>query len=110
MAMAARLVAQLADIDLKDGDPCCRKRREAGLGQRLNECLARRVVVQDPQLRRRVCQWMRQAGEAHMLTLAAALRICRPCTSDAPPRIADATCTASLICSRFEPFSRQACV
>ena len=30
-----------------------------------------------------------------------------PCTRDAPPRIAEATWTASVICSRSDPFSRQ---
>ena len=34
-------------------------------------------------------------------------RIWTPWTSDAPPRMAAATCTASVICSRSAPFSRR---
>ena len=46
----------------------------------------------------------------YMLSFSDTLRICTPCTSEEPPRIAAATCTASVICSRLEPFSKQACV
>ena len=50
------------------------------------------------------------ATDRYMLILEAMLRICKPCTSADPPLIAEATCTASVICSRLEPCSRQPCV
>ena len=43
-------------------------------------------------------------------TLSATLRICTPWTRLAPPRIAHATCTASVICSRSDPFCSAAWV
>ena len=44
-------------------------------------------------------------GHRHMLRPSARFLIWSPCTSDAPPRIAAATCTASVICSTSAPFS-----
>ena len=43
-----------------------------------------------------------------MECFSAIFRICTPCTREAPPRIAAATWTASVISPRLEPFSRQA--
>ena len=43
-------------------------------------------------------------------TLSATLRIWTPWTRLAPPRIAQATCTASVICSRSDPFCKAAWV
>ena len=48
------------------------------------------------------------AGPPYIDSLSIWFRICTPCTSDAPPRIAAATCTASVICSGVEPFSSDA--
>ena len=45
---------------------------------------------------------------AYMESFSAIFRICTPCTRDAPPRIAAATWTASVISARFDPFSRHA--
>lgn len=45
---------------------------------------------------------------SHMESLAAIFRICMPWIREAPPLMAQATWTASVISSRFEPFSRQA--
>ena len=45
---------------------------------------------------------------AYMESFSAIFRICTPCTRDAPPRIAAATWTASVISARFDPFSRDA--
>ena len=45
---------------------------------------------------------------AYMESFSAIFRICTPCTREAPPRIAAATWTASVISPRFDPFSRQA--
>ncbi len=47
---------------------------------------------------------------AYIPTLSATLRICTPWTRLAPPRIAQATCTASVICSRSDPFCSAAWV
>ena len=41
-------------------------------------------------------------------SLSVTLRICTPWTNDAPPRMAHATWTASVISSVLDPFSRQA--
>ena len=47
---------------------------------------------------------------AHIDSLSAALRIWTPCAREAPPRMAQATWTASVISSMFDPFSKEACV
>ncbi len=44
----------------------------------------------------------------YMESVSAIFRICTPCTREAPPRIAEATWTASVISPRLEPFSRDA--
>jgi len=44
----------------------------------------------------------------HIDSFSATFRIWTPCTSEAPPRMAQATWTASVISSMFDPFSRQA--
>ena len=44
----------------------------------------------------------------YMESFSAIFRICTPCTSEAPPRIAAATWTASVISARFDPFSSDA--
>jgi hypothetical protein len=41
-------------------------------------------------------------------SLSVTLRICTPWTKEAPPRMAQATWTASVISSVLDPFSRQA--
>jgi hypothetical protein len=41
---------------------------------------------------------------------SATFRICTPWTSEAPPRMAQATWTASVISSTLDPFSKDACV
>ena len=50
------------------------------------------------------------ASARYIDSLSATLRIWTPCTSDAPPRMAQATWTASVISSMLDPFSREACV
>ena len=45
---------------------------------------------------------------AYMESFSAIFRICTPCTREAPPRIAAATWTASVISARFDPFSSDA--
>ena len=46
----------------------------------------------------------------HIDSLSATLRIWMPCASEEPPLMAQATWTASVISSMFDPFSREACV
>ena len=77
MAVNAGEIAELADIDLKHANTAGPQRSQAGIGESLLEGL-------------------------HMLTFAAQFRICNPCTSDAPPRMAEATCSASVIWSSQE--------
>jgi len=50
------------------------------------------------------------ASFSHMESFSVTFRICTPCTSEAPPRMAQETCTASVISSTFDPFSRHAWV
>ena len=45
---------------------------------------------------------------SYMESFSAIFRICTPCTREAPPRIAAATWTASVISARFDPFSSDA--
>jgi len=85
VTVLASLITELAHINLENANTAGSQGSEPRIGESLLE-------------------WL------HMLTLAAQFRICNPCTSDAPPRIAEATCSASVICSMFDPFSRQDCV
>jgi hypothetical protein len=124
VAVMAGLVAPLAEVDLQDVDAGRAQRPEAAGGQRLLERARDRQLGQaralrggggqrrHPLLHRR--QHARGArgrrrrrrahGPAHIPSRCTWLRICTPCTSDAPPRIAAATCSASVISSRLLPW------
>ena len=58
----------------------------------------------------RILRLFRPSPLPYIDSFSVTFRICTPCTSDAPPRIAQATWTASVISSVFDPFSRQAMV
>ncbi len=50
------------------------------------------------------------ASARYIDSLSATLRIWMPCAREEPPLMAQATWTASVISSMFDPFSREACV
>src|SRR4029079_4135859 len=87
--------AKLAACALEDEEGLGPERRPAVLRQRR---VKRGAAGQHRQLRRGI--------DGHIPTFSACSFICIPCTSDAPPRMAQATCTASVICSRSAPFCR----
>ncbi len=119
VAMLAGLVAELPHVHLEDLD----LRRSQGikprLGQGILELERHGQTLEDPALvhgRRQRVPSRREGREpcdrrwsqrAHIEIFLAWFRICTPWTSEAPPRIAAETCTASVICSRSAPFSRQ---
>lgn len=131
VAVRAGLVADLADIELQDLDAAGDERLRAGVPDVLVEAPAERIDQRDalqvpallgrrgqrraaPQQRR----LQRDHGQArrggavgvHIPISAALLRICTPWTMEAPPRIAAATCTASVNCSTSQPFESASCV
>ena len=138
VAVAARHVAQLAEIHLEDlqarrpqprpgvavelDAPAVARERHRGqhleLARRRGE---RRLAPGEAQrgARRRLVvlqvggDFLEKYGDArvhYMPSFFAPSRICMPCTSDAPPRIATATCSASVICSKSAPFCWQSWV
>ena len=125
MAMPTGHVAELAEVHLevleprrtqhiepRRGDP--RVEVEGGDGQGIEhpELLGRSgqreaaPCERGRALRTRVEALQVGIDEPHMPFLRTCSSIWVPCTSEAPPRIAQATCTASVICSRSAPFSR----
>src|SRR4029079_16399615 len=103
VAMAAGLVAELAHVDLKDLDALRPERPDAGGGQRLVDLAGEGERAEEGALRRGAGHRRTGGGERwqearhHIPIFLATLRIWTPWTSDAPPRIAAATCTASVI-------------
>ena len=127
VAVHAGLVAELADVDLQDLDAGRTQGGQTAFVERLGEFARQREAAQRRQLlarrrqrkaprRERPGSRGRRPGRRgryprrvvrrrHIPTRFAWLRICTPWTSEAPPRMADATCTASVIWSRSAPFS-----
>ena len=100
MAVLARLVAELADVDLQGLD-------RPGAAQ---PAAVRRQLLLEAYGRARAA--LRDDGRCfrhHIETLSTELCAWRPWMSAAPPRRAEAMCIASVICSMFEPASRHAC-
>ena len=100
VTVAAGHVAQLAEVDLKDFEDGGSERVPAGAAKRVLERLAAdHARIERRQLLGRIRQRRapRRERGRHIPTFAACSFICIPCTSDAPPRIAQATWTASVI-------------
>ena len=128
VAVATRLVANLAEVELEHVDGGRVQRTQGGLHERGLEARGRERAGQGRQLHRRVGkrgaarlergQWTSHAfmrscvhgegrGLAHIETSFTTFLIWMPCTSDAPPRMAAATWTASVIWSASAPLVKQ---
>jgi len=109
VAVRAGLVTELAHVDLQHLDPIDRVQgRQVVTGQHFVE-IRRSGLLQHFELtlgRGQRVPHLDQAGQSHIPSFLATLRICTPCTSDAPPRMALDTCTASVIWSRSAPFCK----
>src|SRR5690606_27334554 len=149
VAVAARHVAELADVDLDDlerrGAEALAPARGGEVGREVARAggAAEGDGVEDAQLGRgrrqrraagaearrgarplgdgedgerghggaeRTCAGAGAGRRAHIVWAFAWSIIWRPWTSEAPPRMAQATWTASVICSRSAPFASDSCV
>lgn len=91
VAMFAGLVAELPHINLKHRNGCCGKWRMSCSCNSFREWLPLCMTFEQHALLFGRRKRMLNADQTHMLTFAAALRICSPWTREAPPRMADAT-------------------
>ncbi len=117
VTVPARHVAELAEVDLEDLDGAGAQGVTAGRRERAREVSPVRRPGQVYRLHRGDLH--RRSGQRsapgverqdHIDAFFACSSIWIPWTSEAPPRIAAATCTASVICSRSAPFFRLSCV
>ena len=113
VTVTARLVAEFADIDLENLNPSWLQRplprARDGLVELAGEMKpTERVVLNLGRRQRQPSREERETGYGPSLhpQLGGVPRICTPCTNEAPPRMAAATWTASVIWSRSAPFSR----
>ena len=117
VAVPARHVAELPEVDLEDLDRARAQGVPAGRRESAREVSPVRGPGQVHRLHRgdlHLRDGQRRApgveGQDHIDAFFACSSIWIPWTSEAPPRIAAVTCTASVICSRSAPFFRLSCV